>query len=178
VKAKNKCLRLSLVFVVAFIASIAFTTIGMAESVSPVKIGFVDTNKIMRDSKAAKKAREVFQKDLDAKKGIIKAKSDKVVNLDKDLKNVKKDSPGWKEKNEKFVKEVNELRNLEKNLNEELKKKDFELTKKIYEDVEKIMKKIASSEKYSIIFDRKAALLVEDGSDLTDKVIKIYDAQK
>lgn len=177
-KAKNKYLELSLVLVVAFIVSIGFASIGMAESVSPVKIGFVDTNKIMRDSKAAKKAREIFQKDLDAKKGIIKAKSDKVVNLDKELKNIKKDSPGWKEKNEKFVKEVNELRSLENNLNEELKKKDFELTKKIYEDVEKIMKKIAGSEKYSIIFDRKAALLIEDGSDLTDKVIKIYDAQK
>jgi outer membrane protein len=178
VKVKNKCLRLSLVFVVAFIVSIGFATIGMAESVSPVKIGFVDTNKIMRDSKAAKKAREIFQKDLEAKKGIIKAKSDKVVNLDKDLKNVKKDSPGWKEKNEKFVKEVNELRNLERSLNEELRKKDLELTQKIYADVEKILKKIVTSEKYSIIFERKTILLVEDGFDLTDRVIKIYDAQK
>lgn len=177
-KIKNKCLGLSLLFVVAFIFSIGFTTMGMAESGLSVKIGFVDMNRIMQESKAAKNAQSIFQKEIESKGAVIKEKNDKIANMDKELKKAKQDSPAWKEKRDKITKEINDFNRLRVEYDGQLRKKNDELTQKILADVQQIIKKIASSEKYTIILDKKTALLAEDGLDLTDKVIKIYDAQK
>ncbi|MFA5321856.1 MAG: OmpH family outer membrane protein [Smithella sp.] len=173
-KRKNRWLGLSLAFV--FMLSMSAAGVVMAESAP--KIGFVDINKIMRDSKAAKSARAVFQKDLESKKSTLKEKGDKIASLEKGLKNTKKDSPAWKEKREKLAQEFKDFKRLESDSNEQLKKKDAELTQKILVDVQQILKQFSKSEKYSIIFERKAALVVEDGFDVTDKIIKIYDTQK
>lgn len=143
-----------------------------------LKIGFVDMFKIMRDSKAAKDARAIYQKDLESKKAILKEKSDKVAALEKDLKNTKPDSPTLKDKREKLAQEVKEFKRLESDINEQLRKKDVELTQKILVDVQNILKQIAKNENYSIIFERKAALIALESLDITDKVIKLYDAQK
>ena len=98
--------------------------------------------------------------------------------MDKELKKAKQDSPAWKEKRDKITKEINDFNRLRVEYDGQLRKKNDELTQKILADVQQIIKKIASSEKYTIILDKKTALLAEDGLDLTDKVIKIYDAQK
>ncbi|HRS97720.1 MAG TPA: OmpH family outer membrane protein [Smithella sp.] len=143
-----------------------------------LKIGFVDVGKIMRDSKAAKDARAIYQKDLEAKKAILKEKSDKAASLEKDLKNAGQNSPGLKEKREKLAQEIKELKRLESDFNEQLKKKDIEMTQKILADVQNILKQIAKNENYSMIFERRSALIASEGLDITDKVIKLYDAQK
>jgi outer membrane protein len=66
---------------------------------------------------------------------------------------------------------------MEKQMNQELQKKDIELTKKIFADVQQILNKLIKSENYSLILDRKAVLAGKDGLDITDKVIKAYDSQ-
>jgi outer membrane protein len=178
VKMKNRSFGLSFIFVLTLFVNMSLANLVMAESGTYLKIGFVDIDKIMRDSKAAKNAWEIYQKDFESKKAIIKEKSDQVANLDKDLNKTKQSSHKWKEKREKLDKEINELKSMGNDLDEELRKKDFELSRKILADVQQIINKIAGSEKYSIILDRKAGLVIENGSDLTDKVIKIYDAQE
>jgi outer membrane protein len=177
-KENNKWLRLSLMFVVALMVSVGWTIVAMAETGTPLKIGFVDMSKIMRDSVAAKNARAIYQKDFDSKKAIIKEKSDKVANMEKDLKNTKQDSPAWKDKREKLVQEIKELKRLGSDLDEQLKKKNDDLTQKIITDIQLILKKFAVSEKYSVIWDKRGALVTDEGLDVTDKIIKIYDAQK
>ena len=177
-KQKRRWLESSLVLVVAVVGTMGFTTVAMAETGAPLKIGFVDINKIMSESAAAKNARAIFQKDLEAKKAIIKEKSDKVANMEKDLKNIKQDSPAWKDKREKLVQEFEELKRQGTDFDEQLKKKDAELTQKILADVQQILQKFAASEKYSIILEKRTALVTDEGLDVTDKIIKIYDAQK
>jgi len=83
-----------------------------------------------------------------------------------------------KEKREKLSQEFKEFKRLESDLNEQLKKKDAELTQKILVDLQQILKQFSKNEKYSMIFERKAALIIDDGIDVTDQIIKIYDAQK
>ncbi|MCX5849815.1 MAG: OmpH family outer membrane protein [Deltaproteobacteria bacterium] len=142
------------------------------------KIGVVDINKIMRESKAAKNARAIYQKDLESKKAIIKEKRDRVANLEKDVKNTNQKSPAWKEKSEKLAQEFKELKRLGSDLDEQLKKKDAELTQKIFVDIQQIINKLMSSENYSLIMEKKSLLAASDGLDITDKIIKIYDAQR
>jgi len=60
----------------------------------------------------------------------------------------------------------------------QLQKKNVDLMQKIFTDVQQVIKKVAADEKYTIVLDKRAALLVDDSIDLTDKVMKMYDAQK
>ncbi|HOO36174.1 MAG TPA: OmpH family outer membrane protein [Smithella sp.] len=176
-KKKDKRFVGSLAFVFALLFVISSAGAALADAVS-AKIGFVDIAKIMRDSRAAQNARAVYQKDFESKKATLKAKGDRVSSLEKDLSNTKQDSPALKEKREKLAQEFKEFKRLESDLNEQLKKKDAELTRKILMDVQEILKQFSKNEKYSMIFEKKAALVVDDGFDVTDKIIKIYDAQK
>jgi outer membrane protein len=176
-KGENKWFGLSLVLVVALFINMGIANIVMADNTS-LKIGFVDINKIMKESKAAKNAQAIFKKDLEAKKAIIKEKSDKAATLEKELKSMDQKSTAWNEKREKLAQEVKELKRLGSDMDEQLKKKDAELTQKIIIDIQQILKKFTQSENYSIIFEKKAALVVGEGFDVTDKIIKIYDAQK
>lgn len=176
-KVVSKMFVLSLVFFFAVILSVSSVNVAMAAD-SNLKIGFINIAKIMRDSKAAKNARAIYQKDLESKKAILKEKGDKVVALEKDFKNTKQDSSAWKGKRDKLAQEVKEFKRLQNDLNEQLKKEDLELTQKILSDLDGILKQISKSENFSIIFERKAAILVANEIDITDKVIKLYDAQK
>lgn len=176
-KARNTYGVFILAFAVALLFSINAADVARADA-APSKIGFVDIGKIMRDSKAAQNARAIYQKDLESKKATLKAKGDRVTSLEKDLKNTKQDSPALKEKREKLSQEFKEFKRLESDLNEQLKKKDAELTQKILVDLQQILKQFSRNEKYSMIFERKAALVIDEGIDVTDQIIKIYDAQK
>ncbi len=98
--------------------------------------------------------------------------------MDKELKNLKQDSAAWKDKRDKLTKEANEFNRLRVEYDEQLQKKNIELTQKIFTDVQQIIKKVADGEKYTIILDKRTMLLADDSTDLTDKVLKMYDAQK
>jgi outer membrane protein len=176
-KIINKWFVLSFALVFALLLGMSAAHVAMAADTS-LKIGFVDINKIMRDSKAAKSARALYQKDLESKKAIMKEKGDKVASQEKDLKNTKQDSPAFKEKREKLAQEIKELKRLGSDMNEQLKKKDAELTQKILVDIQQILQQFSKSENYSILFERKTALVAVEGLDVTDKIIKIYDAKK
>jgi outer membrane protein len=174
---RNKWFALSLAFLFTVLFNVGAAHV-VAAADTTLKIGFVDINKIMKDSKAAKNARAAYQKDFESKKAIFKEKNDKVVNLENDLKNIKQDSPAWKDKREKLAQEVKELKRLKSDMDEQLKKKEVELTQKILTDIRQILQQFAKSENYSILFEKKAALVAVDGLDVTDKIIKIYDAKK
>lgn len=173
-KRKNRWFVGSLVFAFALMFGMSVVSIAAEPA---LKIGIVDINKIMKDSKAAKSAQAIFKKDLEAKKAIIKDKSDKVSNLDKELKNLEQKSSAWNEKRDKLAKEFKEMKTMENEMNQQLKKKDVELTKKIIADVQQILNKLVKNENYSLILDKKAVLADKEGFEITDKVIKIYDAQ-
>jgi len=177
-KGKNRWFKVFLVLISALFFNMGIANAAPAQKESSLKIGIVDISRIMKDSKAAKNARAIFNKDLDAKKAALKEKSDKVANLDKELKKLDQKSSDWKDKRDKLAQEFKEMKNMEKETNIELNKKDVELTKKIIADVQQILNKLVKSENYYLILDKKAVLAGQEGFDITDKVMKIYDAQK
>ena len=100
------------------------------EAASNIKIGIIDTQKIIRSSKAAIEARKVFFKDVEAKRKVLVAKEQSVKALQEELRTQAKDMSAAKrkEKVETLEKEAKELRRLKADLEEELKKNDTVLT--------------------------------------------------
>lgn len=145
-----------------------------------VKIGMIDTQKIMRESKAAKKARDILVKELEAKRAKYKSEEDEARKLEEEIK---RDAPGMspetrKEKAEKLEKEIKELGRLKSDLEEELRKKDADLTQKLLKDIYDIVKDISKKEKYTVILEKRYVVTADDAIDITDKVIQRYDAAK
>ena len=145
-----------------------------------VKIGVIDTQKIMRESRAAKRARAIFFKDLEAKRAVFRAKQEEARALEAELKREgKKMSPSAsKEKADRLGREIKELRRLKSDLEEELKKKDRELTRKLIREIREIVKEFSKKEKYTVILEKKSVVVADEAIDITDKIIRLYDVLK
>ena len=145
-----------------------------------IKLGIIDTAKIMRESKAAKNAQTIFLKDLEAKRGILAAKEKEVRLLEEELKNpdTKLSPEERNSKNDKMAKEVKELSRLKSDLEEELKKKDVELTRKLIGEIREIVNTFYKKENYTLILEKNAVVASDDAIDITDKIIQLYDGQK
>jgi len=152
----------------------------MAAKEGPVRIGVIDIQKIMRESKAAKNARAVFLKDLEAKRAILTAKEKEIRLMEEELKNAesKLSSGARREKAEKIAREIKELKRLGADLEEELKRKDAELTGKLIREIIGIVRNISQKEDYTVILEKGSVIAADDATDITDKIIRLYDAQK
>jgi len=145
-----------------------------------VKIGVIDTQKIMRESKAARNARATFLKDVEAKRNTLNEKQKEVQTLQEEIKSKGKDMAESvrKEKNEKLSQEIKEFNRLKSDFEEELKKKDAELTQKLLKEIQDIVTEYRKKEKYAIIHDKQTLVSYDEAIDITDKIIKLYDIVK
>jgi outer membrane protein len=145
-----------------------------------LKIGVIDTQRIMRESKAARDARATFLKDVEAKRDVLSIKQKEVQELQEELKNKGKDMAESvrKEKNEKLSQEIKEFNRLKSDFEEELKKKDAELTQKLLKEIQEIVAEYRKKEKYAIIHDKQTLVSYDEAIDITDKIIKLYDVVK
>ena len=158
--------------------------IGCAPSVTVaesgrVKIGLIDGDKILRECKAAKEARAAFAKDVMAKRRFYQEKEDQVRAMQTALKERGRDmDPALrKEKIEQFEREMKDLRRLKADLEEELKKKDAELAREILVEVGRIVQAFRKKEGYTVILERKTVVAADEAIDITDEIIRLYDAQ-
>jgi outer membrane protein len=166
------------VFVIFLLLAMPAAAAGAKEA--PLKIGIIDVQKIMRESKAARNAQDVFRKDLEAKRTVLMAKEKEARAIENALKgNDPKLTPAVrKEKGEKLAQEVKELKRLGADLEEDLKKKDAELTQKLIGEILQVVKALQKSENMSLILEKRAVVVADEAIDITDKVIKLYDGQK
>jgi outer membrane protein len=145
-----------------------------------VRIGVIDTQKIMRESKAAKKARDILASDLDAKRAKFKAEEDQARKLDEELKKSGESmTPAARqEKAEQLEKEIKELGRLKSDLEEDFRKKDAELGRKILSEISVIVKEFTKKEKFTVILEKRYVVAADDTIEITDKIIRQYDAGK
>ena len=143
---KNICLMAGIIFVF-FVCS--------ASSFAADKIGFISLQEIMQNSNAGKKAADDFKKYYDKETQEIKT-------AEKDLKKMKDEldkqgsimtQSSQKEKESAYQKKLRDYQLLANDTNEELKKRDQEMTQKLMPGIMKIVRTIAEKEKYTLVID-------------------------
>jgi len=147
---------------------------------APVKIGIIDVQKILRESRAAKNAQAVFMKEVEQKRAQLIVRDKEIKELDQELKNqnIKLSAEVRKEKAEKLAREVKEFRRLDTDLGEELKKTEVELTQKLLGEIRQIVQTFLKNEKYTLILEKNTVAASDEAIDVTDHIIKLYDARK
>ncbi|PIP08934.1 MAG: hypothetical protein COX51_01550 [Syntrophobacteraceae bacterium CG23_combo_of_CG06-09_8_20_14_all_50_8] len=141
-----------------------------------LKIGIIDTQKVLREAKAAKSANDTLQRDLDAKRATLATKGKEVQRLDEEVK--KATGTDKQEKSNELAQLVKEYKRLDSDLGEELKKKQLELQQKLITEIRQVVKTVADKDGYTLILEKGSVVQNNDSFDITDKVIKQYDSQK
>lgn len=146
------------------------------------KIGYIDLQSVVRDSKAGKAAKVSFENEFKTKRDIIEQKTRALENMKQDfIKNssVMNDSTR-NSKAEQIDTKEKDLNRTREDFREALQKKDLQLTQKILKDIEGIIRKIGLDDGYTMIFERTEAGLIygNPSADITKIVIQAYDSGK
>jgi outer membrane protein len=165
--------------ILAFLGMVSLMSLGSTWAAS-LKIGVIDTDKILRESVAAKNARAVLLDDLKEKRALFTEKQEAVGALEEELRDQAQDmSPSErKEKTDALSKELKNLKRLKDDLEEELNKKNVELTQKILKEVGELVREYFEKKNYSVILEKKSVVISDDDLDITDEIIRLYDMRK
>ncbi|MFA5323461.1 MAG: OmpH family outer membrane protein [Smithella sp.] len=139
-----------LMTIIAFVA-LAWSSNSFAAD----KIGFINLQEIMQNSNAGKKAAEDFKKFYEKETQDIKA-------AEKELKKMKEElekqsslmtQSSRSEKEAAYQKKMRDYQLLVNDTNEELKKRDQEMTQKLMPGIIKVVRSISEKEKYTLVID-------------------------
>lgn len=143
------------------------------------KIGYIDLQRAISESQAGKKAKERFEAEVKKAEADLLKERQEVERLKSDF-----------DKRNPLLKDE-ERRNLEKEVQrrylgfqrtmrdyqEELRQKEGEMTSEILKELEKIVAEVGKNEKFMLIFERAQLLYSDQGIDITNKVIQLYNSR-
>lgn len=146
-----------------------------------MKVGYVDLQKALNLSSAGKAAKEKMKakfKDYDAN---VQKKQDELKKLKEDLEKqamlLSAEARAAKERD--YQQKVKDYQRLTKDIQEELQQADADYTRKILEEIFKVVQQIGKQEGYTLVFEKteSSILYASDGIDMTDRVIQAFDKQ-
>jgi outer membrane protein len=159
--------------IVIMISGLLFASglVGAAEAVD-FKIGFVNTERVLRDSAPAKRAQAKLEKEF----ALRKAELDKLEKQGRDLQTtlqketVTMTDSERRERERQLAAIDRDFQRLSREFREDLNLRRNEELASIQEKATKVVNEIAEKEKYDLIFQE--AVFASGKIDITDKVIK------
>jgi len=173
---KTKIMVVALALAVMFSCSFVF-----AAGETGSKVGILNIQKVILESKAGKIAKIEFDKEFESKRIALAAKEKSARATEDELKTsgAKMKADARKMKEEKLAEDIKEFQRLKQDMEEELKKKDNELTSTILKDILDISKKVGDEGGYSLILQASPQIVyMNNAIDITDAVLKKYDSGK
>ena len=155
------------------------TSAQTAAAPAPVRVGFVDIQRVLARSSAGVAAREQLEKEkaamqrqVDSQRGDIEKLRDE---LEKKGQLLSVDAR--REKQEQLERKVRDARRLVDDLQGTLQKKEEALLAKVLQDVSGLIQKVSKDRGYGLVLERQRSsiLYATPESDLTDDVLRAYD---
>jgi outer membrane protein len=175
--------KLKIFFLVHFFTIIVFIIPSYGADV--IKIGVVDTQKVLDTSLLGKKMKNELKKiharfsaDLDAKGKEIEKLQNEIEKLSASEQSL---SEADKKKLEKNIRELKikiyDAKNLEETYQNEFNNEEMNRLKYTTKIVQEIISEIGKKEGYLLIKNKRGALFSPEEGDVTDKVIKQLDSR-
>lgn len=144
-------------------------------------IGYVDMQRVVSESQAGKRARAEIE-------GMVKQKREQLSREEQKLKTLQQSlekeqltltETQKRTKQRELEQKVQTYQQLTADAQRELSQKDAEHSRKVLTDIRAVIREIAREEKLLLVLEKneQPVLYAEDGPDLTDRVIKTYDAK-
>jgi len=142
----------------------------------PLKIAYVDMQKALNYCEAGKEAKRQMTVEVEKMKKTFAGGQKELEKIKEDLEkrgsvlseNVRR------EKEREYQAKLRDLQRLQRNYEEDLRRKDREFTDRILKNLEEIIKKMGEEGKYTIILEKNqpTILFISNALDLTEEVIK------
>ncbi len=164
-----------------FIALIAVLLLA-APAIAETKIGMVDLQKALNRSKAGMAAKQEIEGQLKKFEAEFKSKQNELISLKDELEKqaVLLSDSAKAEKELEYQKNVKDLQRFNKDVKDELQQKDTAHTKRILNELFAILQKIGKDGGYTMVIEKNegAVIYSDETIDLTDELIKAYDAKQ
>ena len=160
----------SLILMSSMMSSIAY---------AQAKVGYVDLRRVVTDSRKGKAAFAAVESQFGPRGKTLENKRKSLEAMAQDfIKNAAvMNEASRKQKAEQIDRMKKDFTRSLEDFQYELKKKDFELSQSILEDIEGILKSIGQSGGFTVILESSALVYGSPAADITDQVIKAYDAK-
>jgi outer membrane protein len=146
-----------------------------------LKIASVDVQKAVNECNAGKEAKKVFAKEMEKYQRIFMDKQKELQtmkeSLEKQAPMLNPEARASKEK--EFQVKLRESQRWAEDAQNEIKQKGIEMDRNITQRMLKVIQKIGADDGYNLILAHESIVLYTSKSiDITDRVIKTFDAQK
>lgn len=143
-----------------------------------IKIGFVDAERIRRESTPAQRAQKKLEKEFAERDKELQKVGKKVKDLQTSLEKdgVTLSESDRRNREQELARETREIQRLQREFREDLNLRKNEELASIIERADKAIKGIAEAEKFDLILQE--AVFRSPRIDITDKVIKALAAEK
>jgi len=167
---------------IAVAAALLATLCAPGLAAADVKIGYVDLQRALNESSAGKKAKEDFRGQVEKLEVQLKGKKEELDRLKEELESkgtVMADDRRRKLESEFETKRLDLKRRFEDS-QAELQKKDQELTGKIIQDLQGIIKEVGDRDGFTLILELGSSpvLYFKKSADITDDVLSVYNGRK
>jgi outer membrane protein len=165
----------------AFIGVVLFGFLGSALA-ADYKIAYVDIQKAVNESNAGKDAKKAITKEVEKFQRLIADKQKELQTLKESLeKQAPMLTPDARTTREKeYQNKLREFQRWGEDTQNEINQKRMEVERNISIGLLKVIQKVGADDGYTLILERNESLVlfVSKTIDITDRVIKAYDAQK
>lgn len=142
-----------------------------------IKIGFVNIQKAISESKAGERARKKFEGDIKSKEAALVREKQAIEKMKRDLDKkallLKADERIKVQRD--FQRRVRDYERKMSDAQEELQVKERQMTAEILKGLQRIVEEVGKSRKFTLILDRSQLLYTDKGIDITNDVIQLYN---
>jgi outer membrane protein len=144
------------------------------------KIGFLNVQRVLKESKRGINEREAFTKRAEHLNKEITKKQEELQALKESLekKAAMLSEQARRDQEKEYQQKVREYEWLVKDSREEMKKMEQEMLTKLLMSINKVVNKLGEEENYTLIVEASVVAYAPDALDITDQVIKAFDAAK
>lgn len=154
------------------LSAICLLAVAVTASAADIKIGFVNSQRILNDAPQATRAKKKIEKEFEKRDQDLQKTARQLQALQENLdKNSVTMAESERRNKEREFNDLNrEFQRKQREFREDLNLRQNDEMKAIFDLVNKVIKNIAESEKYDIIFQE--AVYANPRIDITDRVIK------
>jgi len=152
-----------------------------AATAGPIKIGYIDVQRVLARSAAGVAAREQLEKE---RAGIQKEMDGRRQELEKLRDEIEKKGPlmtadARREKQEQFERKRRDAARAADDFQKELEKREATLLQKVLQEMGGVIERVGKEKNYYMIVEKRNAgvLYATTDADLTDEVIRAYDRE-
>jgi outer membrane protein len=170
---------------IGWIVGIAFLAVGFLAGMvgsAELKVGSVDIQRAVNECNAGKEAKKEITKEVEKFQRLIAEKQKELQTmketLEKQAPMLNTDARAAKEK--EYQSKGRDFQRWGEDYQNELKQKQVEKERTISMSLQKVIQKLGADEGYTVILEKNEAIVLYTSKaiDITDRVIKLFDAQK